>query len=158
MFFSKSNIPRREVERYGFKSRKQAPPDKDLKAFEDELIGLVQKVETRYFSNPLQERMKEDIKKIKECNKMIVPADKTANLYCMEVQQYKDELRNNITKDYKVSRTDVLKSINSESAVIAERLELSDRVEAIAEKPANITVKDHKPDFPARLGCRLINP
>lgn len=55
MFFFKSNIPKKEVERYGFKTRRQAPPDKDLKAFEDDLIGLVQKVETRYFSNPLQE-------------------------------------------------------------------------------------------------------
>lgn len=102
--------------------------------------------------------MKEDIHKIKRCDKVIVPADKTANLYCMDVQQYKGELRNNITKDYKLARTDVLKSINSEAAAIASRMDLSDRVEAIAEKPANITVKDHKPDFPARLHCRLINP
>ena len=43
-------------------------------------------------------------------------------------------------------------------ANIAGKLEMDDRIEAMALKSSYITLKDHKEDWPARLHCRLINP
>ena len=43
-------------------------------------------------------------------------------------------------------------------ALITDKLNISDRVEQIALKEAYITVKDHKPQFPNDIKCRLINP
>ena len=48
--------------------------------------------------------------------------------------------------------------INREAATIARELELDDRIEAMALKSCFLTVKDHKPDLPAKVTCRLINP
>ncbi|GFO19538.1 hypothetical protein PoB_004604300 [Plakobranchus ocellatus] len=41
---------------------------------------------------------------------------------------------------------------------IAERLDLTDRIETTAKKEAFITLKDHKPKFQNKPTCRLINP
>ena len=42
--------------------------------------------------------------------------------------------------------------------MITEKQDLCDRIEAVAEKPAYLTIKDHKEDFPSRLSFRMINP
>ena len=36
--------------------------------------------------------------------------------------------------------------------------ELDDRIEQLTENQAFITIKDHKPNFPNNIKCRLINP
>ena len=41
---------------------------------------------------------------------------------------------------------------------IAKKLDLVERVECLAKKPAFIALKDHKENFQASLHCRLINP
>ena len=43
-------------------------------------------------------------------------------------------------------------------AEIARSLELEDRIECMALKPAFITLKDHKEDWPRKITCRVINP
>ena len=45
-----------------------------------------------------------------------------------------------------------------EAKHIAKKLDLSERVECLANNPAFITLKDHKENFQAKLPCRLINP
>ena len=45
-----------------------------------------------------------------------------------------------------------------EAKHIAERLKLDERIEQAAEQKAFITLKDHKPNFPNNIKCRLINP
>ena len=42
--------------------------------------------------------------------------------------------------------------------IIAEKLELDDRIEASASRDSFITLKDHKQDFINNPTCRLINP
>ena len=42
--------------------------------------------------------------------------------------------------------------------IIAEKLELADRIEASAPRDSLITLKDHKPDFINNPTYRLINP
>ena len=46
--------------------------------------------------------------------------------------------------------------INLEGKHIAKKLEIADRVECMAEKPAKITLKDRKENFNINLKCRLI--
>ena len=52
----------------------------ELIPFEEELIGLIQKIEMKNNTNPLQKKMKKDIQKIKRSKEIIVEADKTSNL------------------------------------------------------------------------------
>lgn len=44
-----------------------------------------------------------------------------------------------------------------EAKYIAEKLELSGRIERLARNPAFITLKDHKKNFNSKLPCGLIN-
>ena len=48
--------------------------------------------------------------------------------------------------------------ITFKDKIIAEKLELADRIEASAPRDSLITLKDHKPDFINNPTCRLINP
>ena len=47
--------------------------------------------------------------------------------------------------------------VNKEAATIARRLELADRIDAMSESPALISIKDHKDGFPQRVEHCLIN-
>ena len=153
----KEGFKGKEFETFGFPTNNSPPQMPELKAFEEELIGLVQKLEFRRVRNPLQEQMLEDIRNLKESSDVVVSADKTGNLYCLPPTVYNHHLRNNITADYRKVDVAALNDINAEGAKIAKKLQLADRIEAIAEKPAYITIKDHKEDFPARMKFRLIN-
>ena len=106
----------------------------------------------------LQEQMKMDKMRIKRSKEMIVSADKTDNHYLIPVNDYKKMLLDNISKDYRKTTMNTVNQINREAANIAKELELEDRIEALSTKPAFLTVKDHKEDWPTKISCRLINP
>ena len=53
-------------------------------------------------------------------------------------------MNKNVKSIYKKARGDTLQSIDNEAKTIAEKLNISDRVEQIALKHACITVKDLK--------------
>ena len=76
----------------------------------------------------------------------------------MEKAHYEKLLTDNITKTYKQSNNNVYNSINLEAKHIAKKLEIADRIECMARKPAYITIKDHKENFNINPKCRLINP
>ena len=48
--------------------------------------------------------------------------------------------------------------MNSEASKITEKPKIEDRVQCIAKNEAFITIKDHKPNFPNAVACRLLNP
>ena len=96
--------------------------------------------------------------KIKKPNNLLVPADKTTNYYSMSTATYEKLVTENVTKTYKKSSPKVLDELNSQSARVAEKLGLDNRIEKLAEREAFITLKDHKPEFHAHPTCRLINP
>ena len=50
------------------------------------------------------------------------------------------------------------KKVNIEAANLASNLDISDRVDQYIEADAFVTIKDHKPAFPGRVECRLLNP
>ena len=143
---------------FGFKTPHVPPFQLELKNFEVEMVEMIKGVEMRNTSNHLQERMKEDIRKIKKIPEVIVQADKTSNLYLIKHESYSKYLTESITKEYKKTESSTLDKINVEAAKTARDFNLDDRIEAIAKKPAYLTLKDHKTDFPAKLNFRLINP
>ena len=71
---------------------------KELKEFENDMADLIKNIEFRRSSNPLQEQMKKDMKRIRESPDVIVQADKTPNLYLLPADVYNKYLLENITE------------------------------------------------------------
>ena len=145
-------------EHFGFKSRKCPPRVEELEAFEDDLLKMIESVQSRRVSDDFQKRLRKDTERIQTCKDVIVHADKTRNLYTVSKEEYNKLLRNNITKNYKPAPARTYDNINREAQVLANALELSDRMESMAKKDVFITLKDHKENFSSARPCRLINP
>jgi len=64
----------------------------------------------------------------------------------------------NITKCYKKEDKNTPAAISREDKNIATGLHLADRISCTNQKPAYITLKDHKNNFETTPTCRLINP
>ena len=118
---------------------------------------MTKNVEFRNISNTFQEKLN-DIKELRESDKVFVSADKSLNIYKMEKDEYKKLLFENVTKTYKKTTEEKLKTINKGAKTIAQKLELDDRVEKMQKNQCYIIVKDHKEDFPHKISCRLLNP
>ena len=90
---------------------------------------------------------------------VFVFADKTSNIYKMRPQEHKTLLKENVTKTYTYRKAppNVETAINLEAKCIATNLNLSDKIERLAQAPAYITLKDRKENFRSNLSCRLIN-
>ena len=121
-------------------------------------MDLISRVEMKYHSNPLQEKLRMDKQMIRNCKDLIISADKTGNFYQVDPKEYQKYLKNTITKDYQKVNESVLENINNEAANIASKLQLDDRIDAMGLNQGYITIKDHKTTFPNRLDFRLINP
>ena len=80
--------------------------------------------------------MHKDIAQIRRSRAVFVPADKTRNLYELEKEQYDELLQESITKHYKVADEDAYDDINTEAQIIAHRLCLSKRMDAVAKREA----------------------
>ena len=145
-------------ESFGFKSTSNPPFMKEIKPFEDDMFELVHNIKFKLFTNGFQDRLKSDKAIIENTDEMIVKADKTDNLYKMDVQTYKNHMVNVITKDYKKCDKEKFVNANKEAAKIAKSFSLEDRIDSLTENCSFITIKDHKESFPGKLDFRLINP
>ena len=76
----------------------------------------------------------------------------------MKEDDYKNLLKENVTKGYKKTKPSEVKDINRKAKEIACSLKLDKKVQCYANRPAFLYIKDHKENFPAVLKCRLINP
>ena len=85
-------------------------------------------------------------------------ADKTTNLYEMPPDQYKTLLNNNITKTYCKADSNAKRNIDQEAKKLSKELNLEDRMECYAKRPAFITLKDRKENLKRNQKCCLINP
>ena len=142
----------------GFRTRKCPPRIEELEAFEDDLLKMIKDLWLRNTSNALQKQLRQDIERIYGSKDVIVPADKTRNLYAVSKTQYEKLLRENITEAYKLASACTYDDINKEAKGIAQRLEIAERKNCMATNEAFITLKDHKDDFSNALPWRLINP
>ena len=143
---------------YGLPSNNNAPPVSQLKAFEDDLVKLVQNVSFRKINEPFLNNIKKDLKNIKSSKSIFVFADKTKNIYEVPPNEYDKLLTENITKSYKVGYDGITEDINEELRDISSNLNIGNRIHAMAQTEAFITLKDHKDNFESNPKCRLINP
>ena len=159
-FFDKKDNEKDQepAENYGFKSRTCPPQVKDLIKFEDDLYHMVKNVEFKRVHNEFLNTLKKDIKDIKDSQNLFVFADKTRNIYEMSKESYDKLLTENITKSYKKTDDESCIAVNREAKDIATKLGIAKKVNQIAEKPAFITLKDHKDNFENTPKCRLLNP
>ena len=143
---------------FGFKSQK-TPPQHDLLAgFESDMYDMIQNIQFREYKNDFLATLDDDVRKINSCSNILVFADKTNNTYELTREKYSQLLHNNITKSYQKAEPNMKNSIDREAKHLAKRINLEDRMESYAERPAYITLKDHKDNFNNKLPCRLINP
>ena len=138
---------------------KKSPPNiNELKGFENDLISLIKNIEFKKTRSKFQNKLKNDVLKINESNEIIVAADKTSNMYEMSYENYDKLLSENITQRYKKEKHQTAASIVNECKSIAKKLHIENRLRSTIEKPAFITIKDHKENFENNMKCRLINP
>ena len=149
---------RPKKEKFGFKSLKAAPKIKELQKLEDGLYDLVRNVTFKKFSNAFQRKLKSDRMRIRNENRLIVPADKSSNFYGLEKSEYDELILKEIHKHYKKATDDEVRDIANEHTEIVTNLEIDDRVFRTVKSKAKITLKDHKPDFRNKPKTRLINP
>ena len=157
-FFDQQNHTAAENETYGFKSENAPPQHKDLNVFENDLYELVKSIQFKKVRSQFQQQLTSDVKEIKKPSNMFVSADKTTNLYELQVPHYRKLLNENITSTYKKTGNEPLNHINTEAQAIARDLKLDDRIESFAKGEAFVTLKDHKDNFVSHHECRLINP
>ena len=158
MFHISNPNPTEKKTTFGYRTRYSPPQCKELKPFEDDLFEMVSSIKYKQVSNAFQTKLKEDCSKIRSSADMLISADKTNNHYRIPPDEYKQLLINNVSKEYKKCSTDHITRTNRDAAVIASNLGLEDRIETLTETQCYITIKDHKPNFPGRTDCRLINP
>ena len=129
-----------------------------LKPFERDMYNLIGNIEILKVSDPAACEMNDEVAKINSSNKVIVNADKTGNKYDMTASDYKQLMHDNLTQDYKLDNSNKLAEINEDTKKHARSLQIVDRMERHSESNAFLTIKDHKPEFPNTIKCRIINP
>ena len=115
-------------------------------------------IEFKRANTIFQNQLNKDINIINKDPLLIIPADKSNNLYKVSKDTYGKLLQDNITKSYKKSNVSLIKNINKEAKVIAAELKLDGRIEQFNQRKAFVTLKDHKVNFQSDPKCRLINP
>ena len=119
---------------------------------------MVRNIEFRKARNDFQDKLKEDIDKIRSSKNLFVFADKSTNLYEMSDTKYNRLLSNNITSNYRKCEKGVKHKVAKETKKVAESLDFSKKMECYASRPAFITAKDRKSNLRNNTKCRLINP
>ena len=82
---------------FAFKSRKCPPQNSKLDKFEADLLSMVHNIKFRNINNKFQNKLSEDISKIKKSTKAFIPTDKTSHFYKLDKTQHDKLLRDSIT-------------------------------------------------------------
>jgi hypothetical protein len=158
-FYLNPNATPKQKENFGFNSTKTPPVILETAKFENKLLNMIENLKFRQIKDRFQQKMQTDIRtKIKNNDKLLVPADKTTNYYTMDTDSYETLLHKNVTKTYKKINSETVSEIEMQNKKITETLDIDDRVKVTAKREAFITLKDHKPNFNNNPTCRLINP
>ena len=83
---------------------------------------MVHSIKFRNVNNKFQNKLNEDISKIKKSTKTFIPADKTSNFYKPDKTQHDKLMRDSITTTYKKACTDAASIIDSQAKSIAQEL------------------------------------
>ena len=147
-----------EKENFGFKTEKAAPFIPELQDFEKSFWKLIKSVKYFNRTNKFQNKLKQDLSKLRQLDKVVIFADKSNKIYCADVNEYNQEVRKNVTKEYKKAKPQKVDESNHISAKIAKDLNLENRMEGHTPSNCFITIKDHKETFPSKIDVRLIAP
>ena len=163
-FGKKTNKSGRK-EKYGFPTcapapipKADCPGAKPLKEFQKGMVDLIRDIEFNKQTNTHQDKLKEDIAKIKSEKRVYVPADKTSNMYLVQPARYKELLDKSVHKEYKKSSENTAILAEKADLKIAAKLEINDRIHRTSKRDSFVTLKDHKPGFHSNPSCRLLNP
>ena len=158
VFYFQNKNSKISKETYGFNSQTSPPFIPELKGFEEDVYNLAKHIEFRHVNDEFQAMLAQDVKKILNCEDIIVSADKSNNKYRLPKEEYQHLLEGCITSEYKKADKQEINATNHEAAKIAKKLDLDDRIDEYIQADAFLTVKDHKPNFPSKVQCRLLNP
>ena len=124
-----------------FKSVRTTLKNENLNQFESPLYDMVQNIEFKKvkFNFPMQ--LSNDVKNIKKNPKILVPLDKSNNLYELTTEEYNKLQIENISKTYKQITESAINSINTEAKAIAKDLNLDERIEQYNQTQSFITLK-----------------
>ena len=102
---------------------------------------MVQNIEFKKvkFNFPMQ--LSNDVKNIKKNPKILVPVDKSNNLYELTTEEYNKLQIENISKTYKQITVSAMNSINTEAKAIAKDLNLDERIEQYNQTQSFISLK-----------------
>ena len=81
---------------------------------------MVQNIEFKKVASNFQAQLSDDVRNIKNNPKLLIPADKTNNLYELTHNEFNKLLTENISKMYKKSNLSTMYTINREAKVIAK--------------------------------------
>ena len=95
--FSNNENNDSKTEWYGLKSLSSPRPVKELTSFENELISIVKNIKFRKVRNHFQDRLQQDLRRMKASNKTMTFADKTTNIYRLTREEYDKILNDSIT-------------------------------------------------------------
>ena len=112
-----------------------------MNQFESALYDMVQNIEFKKvkFNFPMQ--LSNDVKNIKKNPKILVPVDKSNNLYELTTEEYNKLQIENISKTYKQITESAINSINTEAKAIAKDLNLDERIEQYNQTQSFISLK-----------------
>ena len=102
------NKKKEDTKWYGPKSPYSPRQVKELIPFESDLVELVKNI--KLVKNTFQEKLKEDIKLIKESNKTMTPTDKTSNMYRLIKEHYGQLIMNSITSTYEKAGENLMRN------------------------------------------------
>ena len=119
---------------------------------------MIRSINFKPVRSDFQEKLPGNISNTKFCENMFIFAGKSTNLYEMAPEQYKTILTTNVTKIYRKAERSTLLNIDREAKAISKTLQMEKRMALYAERPAFISLKDHKVNFKHNAKCRLINP
>ena len=136
-----------KIPNYGFPSVATPPAHSALTAFENDVFGLAYKFEFTSYRSAFQIKLALDAKEIRASSCVFVPADKTTNVYKLPTELHDKLLTESVTTNYKIAPRNTKHKIDLDAKKIAKSLKIDDRVECLAERPAFITLKDHKENF-----------
>ena len=112
-----------------------------MNQFGSELYDMAQNIEFEKvkFNFPMQ--LSNDVKNIKKNPKILVPVDKSNNLYELTTEEYNKLQIENISKTYKQITVSAMNSINTEAKAIAKDLNLDERIEQYNQTQSFISLK-----------------
>lgn len=145
-------------ETYGLKTKNTPPPVKEMNAFENDLIDMINILKFRKGRTEFQSKLSNDIKSINDCDKIYAQADKTSNMYKLSKGEYDKIITNSITSTYKKATSNAKENINKQGKAILHDSDIMKRMEINSDNNCFFTLKDHKENFNNNPTTRLINP